>query len=199
MIDKINQQQNNKNGTLFVVSGPSGAGKSSLVREALAKVGNLVRSVSATTRPPRKGEVHGKNYYFVNKDEFEKMIEKDELLEWADYCGYYYGTPLKYVNDNLKKGINIILEIEVIGAMKVKKIIPEAYLIFITVFNITQLEKRLRKRATECEEAITARIKKAREEMESEKYYDCIIINNNYNEALKNLMHVLTSKSEGNL
>jgi len=199
MIDKINQQQNNKNGTLFVISGPSGAGKSSLVREALAKVGNLVRSVSATTRPPRKGEVHGKNYYFVKKDEFEKMIEKDELLEWADYCGYYYGTPLKYVNDNLKKGINIILEIEVIGAMKVKKIIPEAYLIFITVFNIMQLEKRLRKRATECEEAITARIKKAREEMESEKYYDCIIINNNYNEALKNLMHVLTSKSEGNL
>jgi len=199
MIDKINQQQNNKNGTLFVISGPSGAGKSSLVREALAKVGNLVKSVSATTRPPRKGEVHGKNYYFVNKDEFEKMIEKDELLEWADYCGYYYGTPLKYVNDNLKKGINIILEIEVIGAMKVKKIIPEAYLIFITVFNIMQLEKRLRKRATECEEAITARIKKAREEMESEKYYDCIIINNNYNEALKNLMHVLTLKSEGNL
>lgn len=199
MIDKINQQQNNKNGTLFVISGPSGAGKSSLVREALAKVGNLVKSVSATTRSPRKGEVHGKNYYFVNKDEFEKMIEKDELLEWADYCGYYYGTPLKYVNDNLKKGINIILEIEVIGAMKVKKIIPEAYLIFITVFNIMQLEKRLRKRATECEEAITARIKKAREEMESEKYYDCIIINNNYNEALKNLMHVLTSKSEGNL
>ncbi|HEY5501365.1 MAG TPA: hypothetical protein VIK09_05235, partial [Candidatus Humimicrobiaceae bacterium] len=89
--------------------------------------------------------------------------------------------------------------IGVIGAMKVKKIIPEAYLIFITVFNIMQLEKRLRKRATECEEAITARIKKAREEMESEKYYDCIIINNNYNEALKNLMHVLTSKSEGNL
>jgi len=199
MIDKINQQQNNKNGTLFVISGPSGAGKSSLVREALAKVGNLVKSISATTRSPRKGEVHGKNYYFVNKDEFEKMIEKDELLEWADYCGYYYGTPLKYVNDNLKKGINIILEIEVIGAMKVKKIIPEAYLIFITVFNIMQLEKRLRKRATECEEAITARIKKAREEMESEKYYDCIIINNNYNEALKNLMHVLTSKSEGNL
>ncbi|MHB1377476.1 MAG: guanylate kinase [Candidatus Humimicrobiaceae bacterium] len=199
MTDKINQQQNDKNGTLFVISGPSGAGKSSLVREALAKVGNLVKSVSATTRPPRKGEVHGKNYYFVNKDEFEKMIEKDELLEWADYCGYYYGTPLKYVNDNLKKGINIILEIEVIGAMKVKKIIPDAYLIFVTVFNIMQLEKRLRKRATECDEDITTRIKKAKEEMKSEKYYDCIIINNNYNEALKNLIHVLTSKSGGNL
>ena len=120
------------------------------------------------------------------------MIENNELLELADYCGYYYGTPLKYVNYNLKKGINIILEIEVIGAMKVKKIICDAYLIFITVFNILQLEKRLRKRATECEEVMMARIEKAREEMKYEKYYDCIIINNNYNEALKNLLHVLT-------
>ena len=199
MINKLNQQQNNKKGTLFVISGPSGAGKSSLVREALANIGNLVKSVSATTRPPRKGEINGKNYYFVKKNEFEAMIEKDELLEWADYCGYYYGTPLKYVMDNLKKGINIILEIEVIGAMKVKKIIPDTYFIFITVFNIMQLEKRLRKRATECEEVILSRIKKAGEEMQYEKYYDCIIINNNYNEALKNLMHALNSKSGGNL
>jgi guanylate kinase len=199
MIDKINQNQNSKRGTLFVISGPSGAGKSSLVREALAKSSNLVKSISATTRPPRKGEVHGKNYYFVSKDEFEKMIEKDELLEWAGYCGYYYGTPLKYVVETLNKGINIILEIEVIGAMKVKKIITDAYLIFITVFNIIQLENRLRKRATECEDDILTRIKKAKEEMEFQKYYDCIIINNNYNEALKNLIYVLTSNSEGNL
>jgi len=199
MTDKTDQQQKTKNGTLFVISGPSGAGKSSLVREALVKVANLAKSVSATTRPPRKGEADGKNYFFVKKDVFEKMIEDGELLEWANYCGYYYGTPLKYVDDNLKKGISIILEIEVIGAMKVKKIIADAYFIFITVFSIRQLEKRLRKRATECEEAIVARIKKAREEMEYEKYYDCIIINNNYNEALKNLINVLTSKSEGNL
>jgi guanylate kinase len=198
MIDKINQN-NSKHGTLFVISGPSGAGKSSLVREALAKGSNLVKSVSATTRPPRKGEAHGKNYYFVNKDEFKRMIEKDELLEWASYCGYYYGTPLKYVVETLNKGMSVILEIEVVGAMKVKKIIPDAYLIFITVFNIMQLENRLRKRATECEEDILTRIKKAKEEMEFQKYYDCIIINNNYNEALKNLMHVLTSNSEGNL
>mgnify|MGYP001792403725 CR=1 FL=1 len=193
----MHQDQNNRKGTLFVVSGPSGAGKSSLVREALAKCDNILKSVSATTRPPRKGEIHGKNYYFVNKDEFERMVENNELLEWADYCGYYYGTPLKYVNDNLKKGISIILEIEVIGAMKVKKIISDAYLIFITVFSAMQLEKRLKKRATECEEVIMTRIEKAKEEMKYEKYYDCIIINNNYNEALKNLLHVLTSKSGG--
>jgi len=192
-----NQDQGNIKGTLFVVSGPSGAGKSSLVREALSKCGNIVKSVSATTRPPRKGEIHGKNYFFVNKDEFEQMIEKNELLEWVQYCGYYYGTPLEYINDNLKKGINIILEIEVIGAMKVKKIMSDAYLIFITVLSPIQLEKRLRKRATECEEVIMTRVEKAKEEMKYEKYYDCIIINNNYNEALKNFLHVLTSKSGG--
>jgi len=192
-----NQSQNIKKGTLFVVSGPSGAGKSSLVRDALSKCSNIFKSVSVTTRPPREGETHGKNYFFVNRDEFEQMIEKKELLEWADYCGYYYGTPLKYVDDNLSKGINIILEIEVVGAMKVKKIISDAYLIFITVLNPVQLEKRLKKRATECDEVIMTRIKKAKEEMKYEKYYDCIIINNNYNEALKNLLHVLTSKSGG--
>ena len=192
-----NQSQDSKKGTLFVVSGPSGAGKSSLVRDALSKCSNIIKSVSATTRPPREGEKHGKNYFFVKKDEFEQMIEKKELLEWADYCGYYYGTPLKYVDDNLSKGINIILEIEVVGAMKVKNIISDAYLIFITVFNPEQLKKRLKKRATECDEVIMTRIKKAKEEMKYEKYYDCIIINNNYNEALKNLLHVLTSKSGG--
>ena len=193
----MNKIKNVKKGTLFVISGPSGAGKSSLVREALSQCDNIVKSVSATTRPPRKGEIHGKNYFFLGKEEFEEMIEKNELLEWADYCGYYYGTPLKYVKDNLSKGINIILEIEVVGAMIVKKIIPESYLIFITVSSPAQLEKRLKKRATECDEVIRTRIKKAKEEMKHEKYYDCIIINNNYNEALKNLIYVLTSKSGG--
>jgi guanylate kinase len=189
------QKQDIKKGTLFVVSGPSGAGKSSLVREALTRCGNLVRSISATTRLPRRGEIQGKNYYFVSREEFEKMIENNELLEWVDYCGFYYGTPLKYVNESIEKGTDVILEIEVIGAMNVKKIMPGAYLIFISVFNITQLENRLRKRATECEEVIMTRIRKAQDEMKYEKYYDCIIINNNYNEALKNLLLVLTSKS----
>jgi guanylate kinase len=193
----MNIKKNKSEGTLFVISGPSGAGKSSLVRKALTKCDNLVKSMSATTRPPRRGEENGKNYLFVNKAEFEKMIENGELLEWVDYCGYYYGTPIKFVNDNIEKGINVILEIEVIGAMNIKKMVPDAYLIFITVFNLIQLEHRLHKRATEPEEVISARINKARDEMKYEKYYDCIIINNNYNEALKNLIHVLTSKGEG--
>jgi len=193
----MDQKQNTVRGTLFVISGPSGVGKSTLVREALSKLDNFTRSTSATTRSARTGEVQGKNYHFLSETEFKKMIENKQLLEWVEYCGYYYGTPVKFVEDNLSKGINVVLEIEVIGAMKVKKTMPDAYLIFITVSDTVQLEKRLRKRATECETVILNRIEKAKEEMKYEKYYDCIIINNNYNEALKNLLHVLTSKSGG--
>ncbi|MHB8277809.1 MAG: guanylate kinase [Candidatus Humimicrobiaceae bacterium] len=193
----MDQKQNTVRGTLFVISGPSGVGKSTLVREALSELDNFTRSTSATTRSARTGEVQGKNYHFLSETEFKKMIENKQLLEWVEYCGYYYGTPVKFVEDNLSKGINVVLEIEVIGAMKVKKTMPDAYLIFITVSDTVQLEKRLRKRATECETVILNRIEKAKEEMKYEKYYDCIIINNNYNEALKNLLHVLTSKSGG--
>ena len=193
----MDQKQNTVRGTLFVISGPSGVGKSTLVREALSELDNFTRSTSATTRAARTGEVQGKNYHFLSETEFKKMIENKQLLEWVEYCGYYYGTPVKFVEDNLSKGINVVLEIEVIGAMKVKKTMPDAYLIFITVSDTVQLEKRLRKRATECETVILNRIEKAKGEMKYEKYYDCIIINNNYNEALKNLLHVLTSKSGG--
>ncbi|MCL5770760.1 MAG: guanylate kinase [Actinobacteria bacterium] len=194
----LNQKNAIKKGTLFVISGPSGAGKSSLIKEAMSKLDNFVKSVSVTTRPARSGEVQDKNYHFLSESEFKKMQENNQLLEWAEYCGYYYGTPLKFVEDNLNKGINVILEIEVTGAMKIKKIMPDAYLIFITVSNSFELEKRLRERATEKEEVILKRINKAKEEMKYEKYYDCIIINNNYNEALKNLLYVLNSKSGGN-
>lgn len=193
----MDQKQNTVRGTLFVISGPSGVGKSTLVREALSELDNFTRSTSATTRSARTGEVQGKNYHFLSETEFKKMIENKQLLEWVEYCGYYYGTPVKFVEDNLSKGINVVLEIEVIGAMKVKKTMPDAYLIFITVSDTVQLEKRLRKRATEYETVILNRIEKAKGEMKYEKYYDCIIINNNYNEALKNLLHVLTSKSGG--
>jgi guanylate kinase len=191
----MDQKQNTVRGTLFVISGPSGVGKSTLVREALSELDNFTRSTSATTRSARTGEVQGKNYHFLSETEFKKMIENKQLMEWVEYCGYYYGTPVKFVEDNLSKGINVVLEIEVIGAMKVKKTMPNAYLIFITVSDTVQLEKRLWKRATECETVILNRIEKAKEEMKYEKYYDCIIINNNYNEALKNLLYVLTSKS----
>ncbi|MCE5330234.1 guanylate kinase [bacterium] len=188
-----------KKGILFVISGPSGAGKSTLVKEALDGLNNFTRSISVTTRPKRPDENAGENYYFLSQSEFKKMIDNNEFLEWVDYCGYYYGTPKSFVEGNLNKGLNMVLEIEVIGAMQVKKNMPESYLIFITVPDVNDLNERLRKRATECDEAIARRIEKAKEEMKYEKYYDCIIVNNNYNEALKNLKYVLTSESGGNL
>jgi len=195
MIDRNDK----KKGTLFVISGPSGAGKSTLVKEALSGFNNFTRSVSVTTRPKRPDEKTGENYHFLSQAEFKKMIDNNEFLEWVDYCGYYYGTPKKSIEDNLNKGLNTVLEIEVIGAMQVKKTMPQSYLVFITVPDIDDLSRRLKKRATECDLAIARRIEKAKEEMKYEKYYDCIIINNNYNEALKNLKHVLISESGGNL
>jgi guanylate kinase len=186
---ELEKKQNKKRGTLFVISGPSGVGKSSLVRDALSKLDNFVKSISVTTRSARSGEVQNKNYHFLSESEFKKMIENNQLLEWANYCGYYYGTLLKFVEKNLNNSLNVILEIEVTGAMKIKKNNPNAFLIFIAVSNIFELKKRLCKRATEDKEIISRRINKAKEEMKYEKYYDCIIINNNYNKALKNLLY----------
>ena len=186
-----------KKGKLFVVSGPSGAGKSSLVKDALKELKDFEKSVSVTTRIKRADETDGEHYFFISMEEFKKLIEQDELLEWAVYCGNYYGTLKKTVIDNLKKGKNIILVIDVNGAMQVKRIIKDAYLIFITTSDFYQLEKRLKGRQTEKVKKIKERLEKAKEELNYKKHYDCIIVNNNYNEALKNLKYVLISKLEG--
>lgn len=186
-----------KKGKLFVVSGPSGAGKSSLVKDALAELKNFDKSISVTTRARRADETEGRHYCFISEADFKDLISKDELIEWADYCGNYYGTLKKTVMDSIEKGKNLILVIDVNGAMQVKKIIKDAYLIFITTSDFLQLEKRLRGRQTENIKTIEERLKKAKEELMYEKHYDCIIVNNNYNEALKNLKHVLISKAEG--
>lgn len=189
--------KNNKKGKLFVVSGPSGAGKSSLIKDVLKELENFKKSVSVTTRARRAGEIDGEHYYFISIEEFKGLIENDELIEWAAYCGNYYGTLKKTVSENIERGINMILVIDVNGAMQVKKIMKDAYLIFITISDLFQLEKRLRGRQTENIKKIGERLKKAKEELMYEKHYDCIIVNNNYNEALKNLKYVLISKVKG--
>jgi guanylate kinase len=177
---------------LFVISGPSGSGKSSLISGALKSIDNFEKSVSATTRPQRSGEIHGKHYYFVSTEKFREMIDRGSFLEWAVYAGYYYGTPENFVMENLSKGINIILEIEVQGAMQIMKKVDNAYFIFITTTTPDQLRERLIKRATDSMEEIEKRLEVAEKEQKYKKYYDCIIVNNNYNEALKNLKSVLT-------
>jgi guanylate kinase len=180
-------------GKLFIISGPSGSGKSCLVDDIVKESENFVRSISVTTRPMRENETDGCHYHFISKEEFEKLIKEDMLLEWAPYADYLYGTPRKFVEDNLKKGKNVILVIDVRGAMNVKNKIADAYLIFITTSSINELKRRIEKRGTESQEEINRRIEIARKELEYIKYYDCIIVNNNYNEALLNLKKVLNA------
>jgi guanylate kinase len=182
-----------KRGRLFIISGPSGAGKSSLIADALKESCNLVKSVSVTTRPKRKNEKDGEKYQFISSEQFENLKKNNKLLEYATYCGFSYGTPKDFVNKQLEAGKSVILEIEVQGAMQVKNIFKDAYMIFITVPSIINLKERLNKRNTEDSIEIKKRIKVSEEELKYQKYYDCIIINNNYNEALLNLKNLLNS------
>jgi guanylate kinase len=181
-------------GKLFIVSGPSGSGKSSLINDIVNESDDFIRSISVTTRPKREDEASGSQYHFVSKDEFNKLIEKDMLLEWASYAGYLYGTPKNFVTENLGKGKSVILVIEVQGAMQVVKKIKEAYLIFITTSSFKELEERIKRRGADSSEETKRRLEIAKSELDHMKHYDCIIVNNNYNEALLNLKEVLNSQ-----
>jgi len=180
---------------LFVISGPSGSGKSSLITDALKRLDGFEKSISVTTRPKREVEEQGKQYQFTSRQGFREMIGKGHFLEWAQYAGYYYGTPEKFVRERLARGINVILEIEVQGAMQVKDKIKEAYLIFILTTSVDELRQRLEKRGTDSDGEIEKRLETAAAELEQKKHYDCIIVNNNYNEALQNLIRVLTGEA----
>ena len=153
-----------KTGVLTVVSGFSGAGKGTLMKRLLECYDNYALSISMTTRAPRTGEEHGRHYFFVTKDEFEKTIEDDGLIEYAQYCGNYYGTPKAYVEQCLQEGKDVILEIEIQGALKIKKKFPDAVLIFVTPPDAAELRKRLVGRGTETDEVIDRRLSRAVEE-----------------------------------
>ena len=183
----------NKKGLLVIVSGPSGAGKGTVVSE-LIKNKSYVFSTSITTRQARKGEIDGVHYFFKNKEEFKKMIEKNELLEYAEFCDNYYGTPMFYVEEQLEKGKNVILEIEVQGALQVKERYKEAILIFLTPPNITELRNRLEKRATETLEKINMRMKRAKEEIKLIDKYDYIVINNIVEEAVCSINNIVNTE-----
>ncbi len=183
----------NKKGLLVIVSGPSGAGKGTVVSE-LIKNTSYALSTSITTRQAREGEIDGVHYFFRNTQEFETMIKKNELLEYAEFCGNYYGTPIFYVEEQLKQGKNVILEIEVQGALQVKERYKDAILIFLTPPNITELRNRLEKRATETLEKINMRMKRAREEIKLIDKYDYIVINNIVEEAVNNINNIVESE-----
>ena len=180
-------------GTLFIVSGPSGCGKGTVLAEIL-KQDNVYYSVSATTRAPRLGEINGVNYHFLSKDEFERLIENGGMLEYANYCGNYYGTPKKPVEDMLTEGKNVILEIEVQGALKVMEKCPEAVSVFILPPSLKELRRRLHKRGTETEEVIEKRIGEAAGEIRKAVNYDYVMINGELEIAVSDLLSIINSQ-----
>ena len=177
-------------GILIVVSGFSGAGKGTLMKQLVRSYDNYALSVSMTTRSPRPGEEEGKEYFFVSEEEFKEKLEQDGLIEYANYCGNYYGTPREYVERQLEKGKDVILEIEIQGALKIKEKFPTALLIFVMPPDAAELKKRLEGRGTESPEVIAQRICRAREEAVGIEEYDFLIINDRLEECVKE-MHVL--------
>ena len=167
----------NHQGILVVVSGISGAGKGTLMKELLKRYDNYALSISATTRAPREGETDGKEYFFVTKEQFEKMRDERKLIEYAQYVNNYYGTPKEYVEQKMAEGKDVILEIEIQGALKVKKRFPDALLLFVTPPSAEELRRRLVGRGTETLEVINARLARAAEEASGMEAYDYLLIN----------------------
>lgn len=180
-----------KKAKLYVITGPSGVGKGTVLNNFFEKnKGDIIYSVSATTRKPREGEKDGVNYFFITKEEFEKEIENNEFLEWAKYSDNYYGTKKEFVLNSLKNGVSVILEIEAQGAKKVMQEHPECVSIFIMPPNMEELEKRLRGRKTESEEMILKRLNVVKSELEEAKNYKYIVINDKVDNAYKQLQEI---------
>ena len=187
----------NKKGILAVVSGFSGAGKGTLMKELLNQhQDQYALSISATTRKPREGEEHGREYFFLPVEEFQNMIAEDALIEHACYVGNYYGTPRSYVEEQMAAGRDVILEIEIQGALEVKKKFPDTLLLFVTPPSAEVLEERLRGRGTETEEVIRERLKRASQEAMYMDQYDYILVNDNLETCVEQMHQLIQSQHE---
>ena len=184
-----------KRGLLIVLSGPSGVGKGT-VRAAIFSKGEqkFVYSISATTRKPRTGETDGVDYFFKTREEFEQMIQNKQLLEYAEYVGNYYGTPLEYVENTLATGKDVFLEIDVQGAIQVRELMPEGVFIFLTPPDLNELESRIVNRGTDSDEVIAKRMKTAREELELMKYYDYSVVNDTVDHAVQKIEAIIQTE-----
>ncbi|MEI3338285.1 MAG: guanylate kinase [Clostridium sp.] len=180
-----------KKGNLIVISGPSGAGKGTICKALLEREDNLYISVSATTRSPRKGEVDGVNYYFLTQEEFKKKVDNNEFLEWAEVHGNYYGTPKFNVEEMINEGKNIILEIDVQGALNVKKNCEDGVFIFILPPSMEELKRRIIARGSETPESLIKRFKTAYEEINYISKYNYAVVNDDLEEAVKKVQNIL--------
>ena len=179
---------------LTLITGPSGVGKGSLVQKLLERNQEFWFSISATTRSPRKGEIDGEHYYFLKRNKFEDLIKNKGFLEWAEFAGNLYGTPISEIKGKLDNGISVVMEIELQGARQVRKSCPEAFQIFISPPSIDELEKRIRGRGTESEEDIRKRLKKAVEELNAANEFDAVVINDDFDQALLELEKLIKNR-----
>jgi len=179
-------------GLLIVISGPSGAGKGTVCKKLISTTENIVESISVTTRKPRKKEVEGVNYFFKTKDEFQEMIDDNDLIEYAYVFENYYGTPKKYVLDTLKSGRDVVLEIEILGARQVRESYRDAIFVFIVPPSIGELEERLRGRGTESEEKIKKRLARSIKELTASNAYDYVVINDDIDIAAREIKDILS-------
>jgi len=176
---------------LIILTGPSGVGKGTVVKEILDKDKNIWLSISATTRKPREGEKDGENYYFLNQEKFKEMIEKNLFLEWAEFAGNYYGTPLSSVNEKIENGFIVLLEIEVEGAKQIKEKFPDSLSIFLLPPNKAELERRIRNRGTEMEEAIKKRLSRSNYEISESNKFDFALTNFDVDETAKRIIKLI--------
>lgn len=181
-------------GLLYVISGPSGVGKTSIIEGVMNKVRNVVFSVSCTTRPKRPSEVEGRDYFFVDERTFLDMVKRDEFLEWAVVHGHYYGTPRKFVEDKIKNNVNVILDIDVQGAMTVMKKVEDAVFVFIAPPSFDELKKRLLKRGTEKEEDMVKRLEDAKKELEHIPKFQYLIVNVDLQESIDQLTSIIVAE-----